>query len=131
MAELFGILVIAGSALVLFVLSAVQIAHRVVDHRIDPLLGVVVLPELDDVPLGIVASSAAAIALGSQLPIVYLLSLQGSELSAASAGLLAAEIVIVTVWLADLAGARRAVRDLRRIAREQIRRYPRRGGLAS
>jgi hypothetical protein len=129
--ELFGILVIAGSALALFVLSAVQIAHRVVDHRVDPLLRVAVLPELDDVPLGIVASSAGAIAVGSQLPVGYLLALHGAELSPAAAGLLAAEILIVTAWLADLAGARRAVRGFRRTARERIRRYARRGGLAS
>lgn len=131
MNELFGVLVIAGSALVLFVVSGVQIAHRVVDHRIDPLLRTLVLTELDDVPLGIVAGSAAPIALGSQLPVAYILALHGGELSFFAAFLLASELVLALAWVADLAGARIMGRDLIDAARKQVRRYARRSGLAS
>jgi len=108
MGELFGISVIAVSSLVLFALSTIQLAHRLADARLDPLAQTLVLPELDDVPLKVVAGFTAAIAMCSQIPVVYLLGLHGAGLSAASTVCLALEIVAAIAWMTDRAGARRA-----------------------
>lgn len=114
MGELFGILVIAASALILFAVSSVQIAHRVSGPRPDMLSRTFILTELDDLPLPVVAGLAAAIALSSQIPVAYLLGLPGGELSAASSALLLIEVCVALAWSADLAGARTAVRRIAR-----------------
>lgn len=124
MGELFGVLVIAVSALVLFALSTLQLAHRLADGRLDPLSRTFVLPELDDVPLSVVAGFTAAIAVCSQVPVAYLLGLHGAQLSAISAVCLGLEVVAAVAWMADLAGARQNARVL-------LRRYGRRRGLVS
>lgn len=124
MGELFGVLVIAVSALVLFALSTLQLAHRLADGRLDPLSRTFVLPELDDVPLSVVAGFSAAIAVCSQMPVAYLLGLHGAQLLAPSVVLLVIEVAAALAWMADLAGARRGAQNL-------FRRYTERRSLAS
>lgn len=111
MGELFGVLVISASALTLFALATIQVAHRVVGGHVAAQASVLVLPELDDIPFRIVVSFAAAIAAGSQIPVLYLLARSG-DLSAASAALLSLELVAAMAWAAELAGARHALRHL-------------------
>ena len=107
MGEIVGIPVIAVSSLVLFALSSVQVAHRTTGSRAGVLSERVVLPELDELPVRLVAGMAAAIAVSSQLPVAYLLGLPSGHLSAASFALLLIEIVAALAWAADLAGVRR------------------------
>lgn len=107
MGEIVGILVIAVSSLVLFALSSVQVAHRTTRPRVGALSEAIVLPELDELPVRLVAGLAAAIAVSSQLPVAYLLALPGGQLSAFSIALLMIEIAAALAWTADLAGARR------------------------
>ena len=107
MGEIVGIPVIAVSSLVLFALSSVQVAHRTTGSRAGALSERVVLPELDALPVRLVAGMAAAIAVSSQLPVAYLLGLPSGQLSAASFALLLIEIVAALAWAADLAGVRR------------------------
>lgn len=124
MAELFGVVVIAVSALMLFALSTLQLAHRLADGRLDPLSRTFVLPELDDVPLSVVAGFTAAVAVCSQVPVAYLIGLHAGQLSAPAVTFLVLEVVAALAWTADLAGARRSARSL-------FRRYTERRSLAS
>lgn len=107
MGEILGILVIAVSSLVLFALSSVQVAHRTTGSHAGALSTAIVLPELDELPVRLVAGMAAAIAVSSQLPVVYLLGLPGGQLSAVSFALLLIEVGAALAWTADLAGVRR------------------------
>jgi hypothetical protein len=107
MGEIFGVLVIAVSSLVLFALSSVQVAHRIAGARTGALSQAVVLPELDELPVRLVVGMAAAMAVSSQLPVAYLLGLPGGDLSAVSFAVLLIEIGAAFTWTADLAGARR------------------------
>lgn len=107
MGELVGTAVIAVSSLVLFALSSVQVAQRTTGSQAGALSERFVLPELDELPVRLVAGMAAAIAVSSQLPVVYLLGLPGGQLSAFSVALLITEIAAALAWAADLAGARR------------------------
>src|SRR5688572_2762851 len=107
MGEIVGILVIAVSSLVLFALSSVQVAHRTTGSRAGALSQAIVLPELDELPVRLIAGMAAAIAVSSQLPVVYLLGLPAGDLSAVSFALLLIEVGAALAWTADLAGIRR------------------------
>lgn len=107
MGEIVGILVIAVSSLVLFALSSVQVAHRTTRPHAGALSEAIALPELDELPVRLVAGMAAAIAVSSQLPVVYLLGLPSGQLSAVSFALLLIEIAAALAWAADLAGVRR------------------------
>ncbi len=107
MGEIFGVLVIAVSSLVLFALSSLQVARRIGGAPAGALSQLLDLPELDELPVRVVAGTAAAIAVSSQLPAAYLLALPAGQLSAASYALLVIEIVAALAWTADLAGVRR------------------------
>jgi hypothetical protein len=107
MGEIFGVLVIAVASLVLFALSSVQVAHRIAGAHTRALSQAIVLPELDELPERVVAGTAAAIAVSSQLPVAYLLGQPGGYLSAVSFAILLIEVVAVLAWTVDLAGVRR------------------------
>ncbi|MGH2377415.1 MAG: hypothetical protein ACRDGT_02965 [Candidatus Limnocylindria bacterium] len=124
MGELLGPAVIAVSALLLFALASIQLAHRIGSVPLDPLWRAVVLRELDDLPLSLVAGLAAAIAASSQAPVAYLLALHGDALSTLAGACLALELATAALLAAELAGARRRARSL-------FGRYGRRRSLAS
>jgi hypothetical protein len=107
MGEIFGVLVIAVASLVLFALSSVQVAHRIAGAGRGALSQLFALPELDEFPVRLVAGTAAAIAVSSQLPVAYLLGQPGGYLSAVSFAMLLIEVVAAIAWTADLAGVRR------------------------
>jgi hypothetical protein len=107
MGEIVGVLVIAVASLVLFALSSVQVAHRIAGAGTGALSQAIVLPELDEFPVRLVAGTAAAIAVSSQLPVAYLLGQAAGYLSDVSFVILLMEVVAVLAWTADLAGVRR------------------------
>lgn len=94
MGEIFGVLVIAVSSLVLFALSSIQVAHRFAGAPTGPLSRTLVLPELDELPVRVVVGTAAAIAACSQLAVASLLVLPAHQLSAPSFALLLAEPLV-------------------------------------